>query len=359
VITPILSGIGAEAITTSRLTTRVLSSGPDDGEPVLFLHGNLSSATWWETTMLRLPARFRAVASDQRGFGEADPLAKIDARRGLGDLADDAIALLDKLNIDRAHLVGNSMGGGVVWHLMANAPDRILTVTQVSPGSPYGFGGTKDNHGTPCWDDFAGSGGGLVNPELVDRLESSDAGTDSQFSPRNVLRNFIVVPGSIPENEDGLVAGMLTTHLGQQAYPGDMVPSGNWPFVSPGIAGINNAQSPKYLGDLVERLLAPSRKPAVAWIRGDLDKVVADNAIGDPGTLGALGLIPDWPGAESYPAQPMLAQTRSVLDQYQASGGSYTETTIEGAAHVPFIECPATFDDLFHAHIENPGGNTI
>ena len=357
--TPILPGIRAETVTTNRLTTRVLFSGPADGEPVLFLHGNLSSATWWETTMLRLPGQFRAVAPDQRGFGEADLDATIDARRGLGDLADDAIALLAELNIERAHLVGNSMGGGVVWHLMADAPDRILTVTQVSPGSPYGFGGTKDDHGTPCWDDFAGSGGGLVSQDLVDRLASGDDGTDSQFSPRNALRNLIVAPGSIPENEDGLVAAMLTTHLGERAYPGDMVPSANWPFVAPGIGGVNNALSPKYTGDLVERLVYTGPKPPVAWIRGDLDKVVADNALGDPGTLGALGLIPGWPGAESYPSQPMLAQTRSVLDRYQASGGSFTENTIEGAAHVPFVECPATFDNLFHAHIENTGGNTI
>ena len=193
----------------------------------------------------------------------------------------------------------------------------------------------------------------------MDRLTAGDDGTDSQFSPRNVLRNLIIAPGSIPENEDSLVAAMLSTHLGEKAYPGDKVPSTNWPFVAPGIAGVNNALSPKYTGDLIARLVATSPKPPVAWIRGEVDKVVADNALGDPGTLGALGLIPGWPGAETYPAQPMLAQTRSVLGRYQASGGSFTENTIGGAGHVPFIECPTSFDKLFHAHIENTGGNTI
>jgi pimeloyl-ACP methyl ester carboxylesterase len=354
----IMPGIAADTIVTSRLSTRALFSGPPDGQAVLFLHGNLCSATWWETTMLRLPDRFRGVAPDQRGFGAADHHAKIDATNGLGDLADDALALLDELDIDRAHVVGNSMGGGVVWRMMSDAPDRILTVTQVAPGSPYGFGGTKGPRGEPCWDDFAGSGGGLVNPQLVDRLRLGDTGMESPFSPRGALRTLIVVPGSVPENEDSLVAAMLSTHLGEQDYPGDMVPSPNWPFVAPGTWGVNNALSPKYAGDLVERLMVAEPKPPIAWIRGELDKVVADDAAGDPGTLGEIGLLPGWPGAEAYPSQPMLAQTRHVLDRYAEAGGSYTEDVIEGAAHVPFIEDPTGFDAAFHARIENTGGNT-
>jgi len=352
----ILPGITARTISTARLSTRVLFSGPEDGTPILFLHGNLSSATWWETTMLRLPDNFRGIAPDQRGFGGADPDATIDATDGLGDPAGDALALLDELGIDRVHLVGNSMGGGVVWRLMADAPQRILSVTQVAPGSPHGFGGTSSIDGDPCWDDFAGSGGGLISPQLIERLTMGDNGMESPFSPRSALRTLIVVPGSIPENEDALVDAMLSTHLGEQDYPGDMVPSANWPFVAPGTMGVNNALSPKYVGDLVDRLLAASPKPPVAWIRGELDKVVGDNAASDPGTLGAFGLIPGWPGAEAYPSQPMLGQTRRVLDRYEAAGGSYTEIIIEGAAHVPFIEDPKEFDAAFHAHIGNTGG---
>ena len=40
---PTIDGVTAQTITTDRLTTRVLTSGPDDGIPVLFLHGNVSS----------------------------------------------------------------------------------------------------------------------------------------------------------------------------------------------------------------------------------------------------------------------------------------------------------------------------
>ena len=83
---PTLPGITAKIITTDRISTRVLFSGPDDGVPVLFLHGNVSSATWWEETMLALSPEHRGIAPDQRGFGEAEFEKKIDATRGMGDL---------------------------------------------------------------------------------------------------------------------------------------------------------------------------------------------------------------------------------------------------------------------------------
>ena len=76
---PTLDGITATTITTDRLTTRVLTSGPESGVPVLLLHGNLSSATWWEEVMVALPDGYRGIAPDQRGYGQADPAKKIDA----------------------------------------------------------------------------------------------------------------------------------------------------------------------------------------------------------------------------------------------------------------------------------------
>ena len=99
---PVLEGITARTVSTSELTTRVLFSGPEDGVPVLFIHGNFSSATWWEETMLQLPPRYRGIAPDQRGFGEADPTVKIDATRGMQDLVDDALVLMDKLGYESA-----------------------------------------------------------------------------------------------------------------------------------------------------------------------------------------------------------------------------------------------------------------
>ena len=56
------------------LTTRVLSAGDESGAPVIFVHGNLTSATFWEETMLAMPPGYHSIrATIRRGFGESDP----------------------------------------------------------------------------------------------------------------------------------------------------------------------------------------------------------------------------------------------------------------------------------------------
>ncbi len=56
-----LPGIESAFMRTSRLRMHILSSGPVQGYPVLFLHGNLATSTFWEETMLSLPPQFRSV----------------------------------------------------------------------------------------------------------------------------------------------------------------------------------------------------------------------------------------------------------------------------------------------------------
>lgn len=344
---PTIDGISAETITTPRLTTRVLFSGSADGTPVLFLHGNASSATWWEETMVTLPDRFRGIAPDQRGFGDADPDAKIDATRGMGDLADDALALLDHLDVDQAHIVGNSMGGSVIWQMLVDAPHRFHSAILVAPGSPYGFGGTKGVDGVPCTPDYAGSGGGLVNPQVVQLVRDGYRGDDNPFGYRIALRTLVYLPGRVPAREEALLSAALALHVGEQDWPGDKTVSPNWPFVAPGVWGAANALSPKYAVD-IDALLAAEPKVPILWLRGDQDKAVADGAASDMAVLGAMGLVPGYPGADVYPPQPMIGQTRAVLEQYAAAGGSFAELVLENTAHAPFIDDLTAFNAVFH-----------
>mgnify|MGYP001461302955 FL=1 len=346
---PTLPGVTPKTIATDRITTRVLFSGPDDGAPVLFLHGNASSATWWEETMLALPAGYRGIAPDQRGFGEADLDKKVDATRGAGDWADDAAALLDALGIDKVHVVGNSLGGVVVWRLLADCPQRLLTATLVDPGSPYGFSGTKDEQGTPCYDDYAGSGAGLIGAAVVEAVKAGDRSLENPFGYRSGLRRLVFKPPFVPAREEELLSASLSIHTGERGFPGDKSLSANWPFVAPGIWGAANALSPKYVAEAVPRLLAAQPKPPLLWVRGSHDLSVSDSAAADAATLGALGFLPGWPGMEVYPPQPMLRQTRAVLEQYAAAGGWYREVVIDAAGHAPFIEKPDEFNAVFHA----------
>ena len=348
---PTLHGITTRTISTPRLRMRVLFSGPDEGTPVLFVHGNASSATFWEETMLALPSGYRGVAPDLRGYGDTED-KRVDAIRGFGDWVDDLLELKRALGVTSYHAIGHSLGGALLFSLVVEDGESILSVTLVNPGSPFGFGGSKDVHGTPTFDDFAGSGGGTVNPDFARLLGEGDRSSDHPASPRNVMNSFYWKPPFRPEREEALLSSLLSEKVGPEKYPGDSVTSPNWPGVAPGRYGPVNALSPKYVGDTVERFLAVPEKPPVLWVRGSDDQIVSDNSLFDFGTLGQLGAVPGWPGAETFPPQPMVAQTRFVLEKYQAQGGAYREAVIENTGHTPFIEKPLVFTEHLMSHLK-------
>src|SRR6266704_314051 len=140
----LLPGISAGRLATSRLATGVLSVAGRAGQAVLFVHGNVSSSLFWQPVMLALPGEYRPLAIDLRGFGDTDP-EPVDATRGLRDYADDLAAVIDALGLASVHLVGWSMGGGVVLQYLVDRPGRhrVTSLTLVDPVSPFGFGGTR------------------------------------------------------------------------------------------------------------------------------------------------------------------------------------------------------------------------
>ncbi len=345
----LLPGITSAPVKTPRLTMRVLSSGPDGGEPVVFIHGNVSSAIFWEETMLHLPPEYRALAPDLRGYGATDA-EPIDATRGLRDWADDLHALAETLDLPPFHLVGWSMGAGVAMQYTLDHPATVRSLTLMSPLSPYGFGATKDAGGTLTYADAAGSGGGTVNPDFLQRLKDGDRGDDSPTSPRNTMNAFYFKPPfrAAPEREEAFVTSMLSTRTGEGFYPGDLTMSENWPTVAPGAHGINNAMAPNYCNLSGFATIAG---PPVLWVRGADDQIVSDTSFFDFGFLGQLGAVPGWPGAEVFPPQPMVSQMRAVLEQYQANGGQYWEKVIPDCGHSPHVEKPEEFGALLLEHL--------
>ncbi|MGE5138352.1 MAG: alpha/beta hydrolase [Rudaea sp.] len=348
---PTLPGITSQMVETPRINIHVLSSGQPGATPVLFIHGNASSATFWEEIMLKLPPQYRAFAPDLRGYGDTEDKL-IDATSGFKDWVEDLLALKQALGIGRYHVVGHSMGGGLVFSLMVADAQNIISATLVDPASPYGFGGTKDLEGTPCWPDFAGSGGGTVNPDFPKLMAAGDRSTDNpQASPRVVMNTFYWKPPFKAAREEDLLSSLLSEKVGPDKYPGDFVASPNWPNVAPGVLGPVNAFSPKYVGDTVERFLSLTSKPPILWVRGSDDQIVSDNSLFDFGTLGKLGAIPGWPGDEIYPPQPMVGQTRAVLTKYAANGGQYWEKVIQDTGHSPYVEKPDEFTALLREHL--------
>jgi pimeloyl-ACP methyl ester carboxylesterase len=354
----LLPGISATQVATDRLGQQVLHPTAVDpyggGEAVLFVHGNVSSAAFWQPQLLALDGGRRPLAVDLRGFGGTDPLP-VDARRGVRDWADDLAALVGALELDRVHLVGWSMGAGVVLQYLLDVPQRVASVTLVAPVSPYGFGGTTGHDGQRVHPDGTGSGGGAANPEFVAALAAGDTTADTPTSPRSILRACYVAPGSLPLDprlEDVFVGAMLTTRTGVDHYPGDAVPVPTWPGMAPGGRGVLNTMAPTVM-DLSGITELPV-KPPVLWVRGDADVIVSDTSAFDLAFLGSIGAVPGWPGEREFPPQPMITQTRAVLDRYAASGGRYREVLLPGVGHSPHVERPQEFTIALLEHLTHP-----
>jgi 3-oxoadipate enol-lactonase len=92
------------------------------GDPLLCIMGFATDSTGW---MLQLPAfaeRYRTVVFDNRGVGRSEKPA---GAYTIHEMADDAAGLLDHLKIDRAHVLGLSMGGMIAQELVLRHPDRV------------------------------------------------------------------------------------------------------------------------------------------------------------------------------------------------------------------------------------------
>lgn len=338
----LFDGITARLVDTPRLSVQILERAGDDpatptDRTVVLLHGNVSSALFWQELMQDLPADLRVIAIDLRGFGGTEH-SPIDATRGVRDFSDDVFATLDALGIPTAHLVGWSMGGGVAMQYALDHPVESLTLQ--APVSPYGFGGTRRD-GTRLTDDDAGSGGGGANPDFVQRLIDHDATADAQTSPRSVFRSGYVAEGYTTDHEDVWVDSMLTTSTATGNYPGDSTASPNWPGFAAGTIGVLNTMVPRYFN--TSGIVDLAVKPPILWIHGAVDAIVSDGSFYDLNFLGQLGIIPGWPGADVAPPQEMVSQTRDVLDAYAAAGGEVTEIVLEGVGHSPHLERPAEF----------------
>jgi hypothetical protein len=209
------------------------------------------------------PDGYRLVAPDLRSFGRTER-KPVDATRGLRDWSDDLHALVEALGWaggGRVHIAGWSNGGGVAQQHAIDHGAELASIALVAPLSPHGFGGSKDVQGTPCWDDWAGTGGGTAAPEFVRRMATGDDSEDDPVSsPRVVMRTFFWSPTYKAPDEDELLAEVLLTAVGVTGCPGDVTTSPNWPGVAPGGSGVNNAFAGKWCDPSLR-----SPRPGPCW----------------------------------------------------------------------------------------------
>src|SRR5262245_45353726 len=96
-----------------------------DGEPVLLIMGFGGDITAWAFQIPEFAARYRVIAFDNRGVGQSDAPDQPYTTRMM---ADDALGLMDALGVDRAHVLGVSMGGMIAQELALARPDRVWSL---------------------------------------------------------------------------------------------------------------------------------------------------------------------------------------------------------------------------------------
>ncbi len=138
-------------------------AGTNDGDPLLLIMGLGVSRAWWPDGLCQTLAghHFSIARYDQRDAGESThlppaktrlPATALIGRRGEAytaeDMADDAVAVLDALGWESAHLFGMSLGGAVAQRVAARHRDRVRTLTSMSavPGDAAGLGTLRYIH---------------------------------------------------------------------------------------------------------------------------------------------------------------------------------------------------------------------
>ena len=113
--------------------------GPEDGEPVLFLHGWPDDHTLWRHQVAALSDDgYRTIAPDLRGFGASDKPEGVQPYR-LKHTVADAIAILDAAGVEQANVVAHDWGAAAAWGLAAFVPDRVNRFATLSVGHPRAF----------------------------------------------------------------------------------------------------------------------------------------------------------------------------------------------------------------------------
>ncbi|MDQ1686460.1 MAG: hypothetical protein QOC82_3197 [Frankiaceae bacterium] len=117
----------------------VFVDGPEDGTPVLFMHGWPDTHDLWRHQVAALAQDgYRTIAPDLRGFGASDKPQDVDAYQ-LKNTVFDMLAVLDANQVKQAHIVAHDWGAAAAWGLTAFLPDHVHSLTVLSVGHPNAF----------------------------------------------------------------------------------------------------------------------------------------------------------------------------------------------------------------------------
>ncbi len=131
---PALAGARRDWVDARGVRFHVTEAGDEDGTPVLLLHGWPQHHMAWRHLLADPPAGLRLIAPDLPGYGWSGPAPHRWAKE---DVAQDVLALLDALGLDRVGLVGHDWGGYIGHLLCLGAPERFTAYLSLNIAHPW------------------------------------------------------------------------------------------------------------------------------------------------------------------------------------------------------------------------------
>jgi non-heme chloroperoxidase len=180
--------------------------GDAEGQPVVFLHGWPDSWFSFSRVLPELPEGIRALAVDQRGFGDSD---RAPSGYTIPELAGDVIAFLAALGIERATLVGHSFGSFVARQVAIAQPDRVAALVLI---------GTAYRASNAVTRDLQSSLRDLPNPIPLEFARDFQASTAYRALPAEFFERIVTESLKLPPRLwrlafDGLIEYDDTRHL--------------------------------------------------------------------------------------------------------------------------------------------------
>ncbi len=180
---------------------RYAEQGDAAGPAVILLHGYSDSWFSWSRVMPLIPARYHVIAPDFRGHGDSD---KPESGYATRDLVGDVLALMDTLGLERATIVGHSMGSFVAQQVAVTAPRRVKRLVLV--GSAPAF---RTMSGV---DEFAAAVYALEDPVSEQFAREFQVSTIHQPIPAEFLDTAVATSLRLPARVwHGIMTGMLAT----------------------------------------------------------------------------------------------------------------------------------------------------
>jgi 3-oxoadipate enol-lactonase len=109
---------------------RIIGEASGDGPAVILLHAGVADRRMWRHVAPKLADAYQVIRFDFRGFGASPPSA------APYRASEDVFAVLDSLGVERAHVVGSSMGGAISMQCAVARPDRVRSLTLIASGLP-------------------------------------------------------------------------------------------------------------------------------------------------------------------------------------------------------------------------------